>query len=290
MTEVQCVWPAQAVLGEAPVWCPERKALYWVDIDGKAVMRFDPATDSRRTLRLDHEIGCVVPRENGGFVAGLDCGLAFYAEDFSSPVVFSTPDEDPSRLRFNDGKCDRFGRLWIASTDREETEPIAALYRVDGENAVTRVVSGIIVGNGLGWSPDNSTMYFTDSGYGAIYAFDFDAAMGELSGRRVFAEVPAETGMPDGLAVDADGFVWSAHWGGWRVTRYDPEGRVDRIVDMPVPLVTSMAFGGADLLDLYVTTARLGMTETEIAEAPLSGGLFRVDAGVAGVAEKPFAG
>jgi sugar lactone lactonase YvrE len=131
-------------------------------------------------------------------------------------------------------------------------------------------------------------MYFTDSGHGAIYALDFDADSGEIDNRREFARVAPKDGMPDGLAVDAQGFVWSAHWGGWRITRYDPEGRIDRVIKMPVPQVTSVAFGGAGLDQMFVTTARLGLTKDQLKEAPLSGGLFLIDAGVAGLAEVPY--
>ncbi|MCZ6839403.1 MAG: SMP-30/gluconolactonase/LRE family protein [Alphaproteobacteria bacterium] len=131
-------------------------------------------------------------------------------------------------------------------------------------------------------------MYFTDSGHGEIYAFDFDAETGEIDNRQEFARVDPADGMPDGLAVDAQGFVWGAHWGGWRITRYDPAGRIDRVIDMPVPQVTSVAFGGLGLDQMFVTTARFGLTEAQLDEAPLSGGLFMIDAGVAGLPEVPY--
>ena len=152
------------------------------------------------------------------------------------------------------------------------------------------MLPGVIVSNGLGWSPDDRIMYFTDSGRGVIYAFDFDVDTGDIDNRRDFVRVAPADGLPDGLAVDAEGFVWGAHWNGWRITRYDPDGRIDRVVDLPVPQVTSLAFGGDSLDQMFVTTARLGLTENQLKEAPLSGGLFMIDAGVTGLPEVPFQG
>ena len=166
----------------------------------------------------------------------------------------------------------------------DETDPNGALYWVNGTGDVTRMLPNVIVSNGLGWSPNDRTMYFTDSGHGAIYAFDFDVETGDINNRREFVRVdPA-----DGLAVDAQGFVWDAHWGGWRITPYDPEGRIDRVIHMPVPQVTSLAFGGDNLDQIFVTTARLLLTEDQLKEALLSGGLFVIDVGVAGLPEMPY--
>ena len=288
LPSVDCIWPAETILGEAPAWCPKERVVYWVDIDGRTILRFDPESGDRRVFAQDRQFGCIVKRADGGFIAGTDGGLVYLDSDLKSSHVFATPEAGFPNNRFNDGKCDRRGRFWVGSTDMNETEPNGALYRVNGTGDVLRMLSGVIVSNGLGWSPDDKIMYFTDSGHGAIYALDFDADSGEIDNRRVFARVAPKDGMPDGLAVDAQGFVWSAHWGGWRITRYDPDGRIDRIIDLPVPQVTSLAFGGDNLDQMFVTTARLGLTADQLKEAPLSGGLFRVDAGVAGLPEAPY--
>jgi sugar lactone lactonase YvrE len=285
---VDCVWPAETILGEAPAWCPKEQVVYWVDIEGRTILRFDPVTGDRRVFAQDYQFGCIVKRADGGFIAGIDAGLLYLDSDLKSPHVFATPEAEFPNNRFNDGKCDRRGRFWVGSTDMNETEPNGALYRVNGTGDVLRMLPGVIVSNGLGWSPDDKIMYFTDSGHGAIYALDFDADSGEIDNRREFARVASADGMPDGLAVDAQGFIWSAHWGGWRITRYDPDGRIDRIIDLPVPQVTSLAFGGDSLDRMFVTTARLGLTEGQLKEAPLSGGLFMIDAGVAGLPEVPY--
>lgn len=290
MTCVECIWPADTILGEAPAWCPKEQVVYWVDIDGKAILRIDPKSGDRRVFTQDFEFGCIVKRADGGFIAGTNGGLVYLDAELASCEVFSVPETEFPRNRFNDGKCDRRGRFWVGSTDIDETDPNGALYRVNGSGEVSRMFPGVIVSNGLGWSPDDRTMYFTDSGLGVIHAFDFDVDAGEIENRREFARVAPGDGMPDGLAVDAEGFVWGAHWGGWRLTRYDPDGRIDRVIDMPVPQVTSVAFGGDGLEQMFVTTARLGMSADQLREAPLSGGLFMIDAGVAGLPEVPYRG
>ena len=282
---VECVWPAETTLGEAPFWCPRQKVLYWVDIEGRTVLRIDPRSGHRQVFPQGYEFGCIVKRRGGGFIAGTNAGLVYLDDELEGLEIFASPEADIPDNRFNDGKCDRMGRFWVGSTDKNEKDPNGALYRVGAAGDVVRMLSGIVVANGLGWSPDDSTMYFTDSGQGEIYAFDYDLEAGLISNRRVFARVPPEDSMPDGLAVDAEGYVWSAHWGGWRITRYDPLGRVDRVVAMPVPNVTSLAFGGDHLDRMFVTTARLGLNEAQLKEAPLSGGLFEIDAGVAGCEE-----
>ena len=290
MTSIDCIWPAETILGEAPVWCPIEKVVYWVDIEGKSVLRINPKTRERKRFLQDHEFGCIVKRADGGFIAGTNAGLVYLDDDLKTSTVFADPEADIPGNRFNDGKCDRQGRFWVGSIDANEVDPSGTLYRVNGSGNVSGALSGLTVANGLGWSPDDKTMYFTDSGHGAIYAFDFDAETGSIENRRTFAQVNSDDGVPDGLCVDAEGFVWSAHWDGWRITRYDPDGRIDRIIGMPVPMVTSLAFGGENLSQMFVTTARLDMTEEQLKEAPLAGGLFMIDAGVSGLPEVPYQG
>ncbi len=285
---VECIWPAETILGEAPAWCPVERVVYWVDIEGRTILRMDPRSGERQVFPQAYEFGCLVKRADGGFIGGTNAGLVHLDADLKSTEIFATPESEFPNNRFNDGKCDRRGRFWVGSTDKNETEPNGALYRVNGSSDVLRMLPDVIVSNGLGWSPDDSVMYFTDSGCGVIYAFDFDLDTGGVDNRREFARVAPADGLPDGLAVDAEGFVWGANWGGWRITRYDPDGRIDRIIDLPVPQVTSVAFGGDRLDRMFVTTARLGLTGDQLKEAPLSGGLFMIDAGVAGLPEVPY--
>lgn len=229
-------------------------------------------------------------RSDGGFIAGTKAGLAFVDAALESPEIFATPETEFPKNRFNDGKCDSRGRFWVGSTDCDEIEPNGSLYRVTGSDDVTQILPDIIVSNGLGWSPDDKTMYFTDSGHGVIYAFDYDIETGDIDNKRMFARVDPSDGLSDGLTVDSEGFIWGAHWDGWRITRYAPDGRIVRTIGIPVPNVTSVAFGGDALDQLFITTARLGMSEDQLKEAPLSGGLFVVDVGVSGKPETPYMG
>ena len=290
MTTVECIWPAETILGEAPVWCPVEKVVYWVDIDGKTILRIDAQTGDRQVFSQAYEFGCIVKRSDGGFIAGTKAGLAFVDAALESPEIFATPETEFPKNRFNDGKCDSRGRFWVGSTDCDEIEPNGSLYRVTGSDDVTQILPDIIVSNGLGWSPDDKTMYFTDSGHGVIYAFDYDIETGDIDNKRMFARVDPSDGLSDGLTVDSEGFIWGAHWDGWRITRYAPDGRIVRTIGIPVPNVTSVAFGGDALDQLFITTARLGMSEDQLKEAPLSGGLFVVDVGVSGKPETPYMG
>jgi len=193
------------------------------------------------------------------------------------PIERDRPDN-----RTNDGKCDALGRVWIGTMDVAERAFTGALYRIDPGASPTRILDDIGVSNGLDWSPDGTTLYYTDSKRRLIWRFPFDMQSGTLGRREVFANVPKEHGCPDGLTVDAEGFVWSAHWDGWRITRYDPDGTVERVIWLPVPRVTSLCFGGPRLETLYITSARIGLTYEQLQEAPLSGALFSCHPGVTG--------
>jgi sugar lactone lactonase YvrE len=284
----ECIWPAKAILGEAPYWCVEEQVLYWVDIDGKAVMRYNPKSGARDIFPQRYEIGNIVKRANGGFISSLEAGLAIYDPELISLEIFAEPEKIWPNNRFNDGKCDRQGRFWTGSLDRGEELPAGSLYCIYARDSISVVMSDLIVPNGMGWSPDGGTMYFTDSGRGTIYAYDFDPQTGSIENCRDFVVVDSLYGVPDGLCVDAEGFVWSAHWDGGRISRYDPDGIVERIIEMPVPQVTSLAFGGENLDQLYVTSARHNLSQTQLADAPLSGGLFMLYPDVKGLPEVPF--
>lgn len=289
-SSIECVWPVGAIIGEAPLWCTEEKVLYWVDIDGKSIMRFNPKTGAQDMFPQPYEIGCVIKRLDGGFIAATEAGIVELDKNLGNLKIINDPERDEPENRFNDGKCDRLGRFWTGSTDRAELNPTGVLYQINTCNDINSVLNGLNVPNGIGWSPDNNTMYLTESGLGIIYAYNFDFPTGAFSNQRIFAEVDPSEGVLDGLCVDAEGYVWSAHWEGGRVTRYDVDGNIDRVIKMPVPLITSLAFGGENLDQLYVTTACLGLTDAELEEYPLSGGLFVLHPGMKGLPETPFGG
>ena len=288
--EVRCVQQANAILGEGPLWCPREQALYWLDIKRPAVYRFDPETGQTGHWPLPSDIGCMALREAGGMVVGLRSGFATLDFETGAVIPIVDPEADRPDNRFNDGKVDRRGRFWAGTLNDAESEPLGSLYRLDPGGAVTLMQDGAVVSNGVGWSPDDRTMYFTDSAVRTIWAYDFEAETGAIANRRVFAEVPEGSGFPDGLTVDSEGFVWSAVWDGWRIVRYDPSGGIDREVVMPVQRPTSCMLGGGDLKTLFVTSASIHLDAPSVAKGPLAGGLFALDVGTAGLPEPRFAG
>lgn len=240
-----------------------------------------------RRIPVAMPLSVVVPAADGtGFVAAGGSDL-WHLDPHDGALCHVAAIEAVAGNRTNDGKCDALGRLWIGTMDAAERGISGSLYRIDTDASVHRVLTDIGVANGLDWSPDGQTFYFTDSMRGIIWHFDFDLAAGTLANRRVFARVEPVDGAPDGLTIDADGFVWSAHWDGARITRYSPDGDVDRIVICPVPRVTSLCFGGADLDQLFVTSARHGLTAMQVETAQRSGDVFVYRPGIRGKASHP---
>jgi sugar lactone lactonase YvrE len=290
MMQVELVQREQALVGEGPVWLPDERVLLWLDIKGQRLFRHDPATGAARSWGLADRVGAVIPRTRGGYVLLAKRGVFTSDVPFEALVPECHPDGDLPDNRFNDAKCDPEGRLWAGSMDDNETKASGRLYRFDSLASPVRVRSDVNLSNGLGWSPDGRVMYFVETLRHVIWAHDYDVSTGEAGPPRIFADVPAVDGYPDGLCVDADGCVWLAHWGGARLTRFTPQGRVDRVVKLPVPQVASCAFGGAALDTLYVTTAAAGMDARALADAPLSGSLFAFQPGVKGVPVAAFRG
>lgn len=290
MFEVRCVVDCKNVLGECPVWCPDEQVLWWVDISNPSLARFDPASGSVQTWPLPKAIGSFALRRGGGFLMAFRSGFATMASPDAPVEWVEMPNTRPADGRFNDGKCDVAGRFWVGSMDRNLTNPIGELYRLDADYTCTRMDGGFTISNGLGWSPDNRTMYFTDSPPRTIYAYDFDVASGALENRRVFVEFDAAPGRPDGCTVDAEGFVWSARVRGWRIDRYDPDGKLERTIDLPFQRPTSLVFGGPRLETLYVTSSTLSLSEEDLAKQPLAGGVFAIETGIKGQPEYHFAG
>lgn len=292
MTEAVCVFKERADLAEGPVWDPVDQVLYWIDCFKPTINRFDPATATNRAWTLPAAIGSLALREQGGAVMSLRSGFHFFDFDTGETTFIAAPEAHLPDNRFNDGKADRKGRFWAGTLRAKipETDPVGSLYRLDADLQWSKQAGDIICSNGLGWSPDNKTMYFTDSRRYLIYAYDFDLESGAVENRRVFAQFEEGKGLPDGLAVDSEGGVWSALWDGWRVTRLDPDGRVEREVAIPAAKATSCIFGGPDLTTLYVTSASYGATADDLAKYPLTGGLFTVETGIKGLPEPRFAG
>jgi len=270
---------AEATLGEGPTWDGER--LLWIDILGARLHSYAPASGQRTVRVLDQHIGAVKPRAGGGLVLNLRDGVALLDPDGSVRWLHHEP--VPGR-RANDAAVAPDGSLWAGTMRYDEAPGGGTLSRITGDGTHRTVLDDVAVSNGTGWSPDGRLMYYVDSPTRRIDVFDHED--GELSGRRTFVAVEDGAGFPDGLTVDADGCVWVALWDGGAVRRYTPDGEVDRVITLPVPRVTACAFGGPDLTDLYITTARVGLTDPH----PVAGSLLVVPGAGKGLRQPAFAG
>jgi len=287
--DIEVVVETRTYPGEGPVWDPVQCVLWWVDIMGEVVHRFDPSNGKDTVTPVGQPIGCIGRRASGWLVAGLREGFGHVDPSSGAVEVFwRLPDNEPA-LRFNDGEVDASGRLYAGTMAIDFTRDAGALYRLDPDGTVTELFGGVTVSNGIAWSPDNATMYYIDSLQGGVDAFDYDASTGEISDRRRAVETPRD-GFPDGMTVDADGGLWVAFHGGGAVRRFDPDGTLSETIELPVRLVTSVAFGGEDLSDLYITTDASRLDEDALREQPLAGSLFRCRPGVAGQPQHAFAG
>ncbi|AWJ85591.1 gluconolaconase (plasmid) [Azospirillum sp. TSH58] len=285
--DAHCVWEANAQLGEGPVWSPSRDALFAVDIRGSRLLRYTPADGTGRDWPLEEAACWLVERaDGGGFVAGLRSrrlvGLTLDGDRLSVGPELMRLEEDAPGNRLNDAMADAAGRLWVGSMDDAEQDASGALYRVGPDGSVARVDEGYTVSNGPALSPDGRTLYHTDSPSRTIHAFAL-AADGALSGKRVHIRFGEDDGYPDGMTCDAEGHLWVAHWSGGRVSRFRPDGTLDRVVRLPVSNVTSCAFGGPALDRLFITAAAATTTHDAPAGEPLAGGLFVCTPGVAGL-------
>lgn len=280
---------ADAELGEGPVWDDRRGQVVWVDFVGRHIHLSDPATGETRSLATPLEVGAVALRERGGFVAALADGFYILDDDGASTRLAAVEDNVPGN-RMNDGKCDPAGRFWAGTMAYDAWPGAGSLYRLDPDGAVERVLEGVTISNGIGWSPDAQTMYYVDTPTQRLDAFDFDLARGRLGRRRKLVDIPPEAGAPDGLTVDAEGGIWVCLWGGGTVHRYLADGQLDRVVRVPAAQVTSCTFGGPQLDELFITTAWQGLSEDQRRQQPNAGSLFRVRPRIRGVSSDRFAG
>ena len=289
--EAELVLDAKAALGEGALWHTERRRLYWVDIDGGVVHEFDPATGRDRAMSVGEKVGTVVPRARGGLMLAVKSGLASFDLESERLALVASPEADIPGNRFNDGKCDPSGRFWAGTMDDSHAPGRGALYRLDPDMSVHKMAENVSISNGLAWSLDRSTFYYIDSPTAVVAAYDYDDATGAISGRRDVVRVPEELRWPDGMTIDSEGMLWVAHWGPGAVCRWNPnDGSLLERIDVPAAHATSCTFGGEDLGDLYITTARAERTEEELARQPHCGALFKTRPGVRGVPAFAFAG
>ncbi len=286
----EVVVSAGNALGEGIVWSPAHREIQWTDIHGKAFWSFDPATGAAKSIALPERLACFAPLGGSRLLAGFASGLARFDLADGAREEIAAIEADQPATRLNDGKLDRRGRLVFGTMDESKpAQPLGRVWIYDG-GAPRVLFEGVRIANSIAFSPDGRRMYFADTPARVIWRFDYDNDSGEVSNRQVFVEVASDHGFPDGSTVDADGCLWNAEWGGGKVTRYTPDGRIDRIVELPCSQITCCAFGGATLATLFITSARGGLDEAKLKAEPQAGALFAVDVGVKGLADTPFAG
>ena len=264
-----------ATIGESPIWSATRKRLLWIDITGRKLHAYDPVARRNEMLDLPEVVGALAEGPSGALTLGLECDLARLTPESKAEAFARAPHARPS-FRFNDAKYDRAGRLWIGLMNTERRKGSGLLYRYDPDGTWHVCGEGFDLPNGLEWSRDGLTFYFTDSHKGEIYAYDFDPESGDLGHRRLFFSIDPTIGKPDGLTIDAEGFLLSVLFDGSAILRIDPDGKVDRRIALPVPRPTSSAFS-EDGRQLFVTTARLGLSAADLEAAPASGALLQLD-------------
>jgi len=289
--EVRVAVAMPSLLGESPMWHPGEQVLYYCDIPGRKLQRFDPVSGELVHWDFDTEVASCAPMLGGELLLAMRDGLWRFDPKTGARKPLAKPPYDVTRERFNDGKCDPQGRFWVG-TIYEPRDPALASLHCFHAGTLVRKAEGITVSNGLAWSPNGRTMYWSDTKAHTIYAFDFDPATGDISARRVFATFPprqADTplssygGRPDGAAVDVEGGYWVAMFEGQRLLRLSPDGTVLREVELPVRCATMPCFGGPDLKTLYVTTARENRPALELMDQPFAGCVLALDVDVPGL-------
>ncbi|HWB25508.1 MAG TPA: SMP-30/gluconolactonase/LRE family protein [Chitinophagaceae bacterium] len=292
MHQPEVLLQQECLLGEGPVWDAAQNCIYWVNILPGDIHRYCLSTGQHSICNVGQMVGAIVLRKEGGLVAAMQHG--FYFVDFDNKTVQPITDPEASLPgnRFNDGKCDAAGRFWAGTMPFNEKEPAGSLYMLDKGFPVTAKIKGVTISNGIAWNSDNTVMYYIDTPTRQIVAYDFDLESGSVSNKRVAVDVHHEPGYPDGMTIDSDGMLWVAYYGGWAVVQYNPKtGEALQRITFPVANITCCTFGGESLTDLFVTTARKELSDSELLTQPLAGSVFIIkNIGSKGILPNEFAG
>lgn len=282
--QVELAYKIKSKLGEGAFWDHRNMRLFWVDIEGMKVHIYDPKTKENISFDTPSMVGTVVPGNKDEAVIALVDGIYLLKTNSGSIRLLSDVESEITANRFNDGKCDPNGNLWVGSMNFEQIEGKANLYRVDPKGNSVKMLDSVTISNGIVWTRDKKTMYYIDTPTMHIRAFDFDAKTSTISNERIAVVVPQSLGYPDGMTIDAEDKLWVGLWNGNSIARFDPvSGTMMTKIEVPAHNVTSCAFGGENFETLYITTASLDMTEEEHKKYPLAGSLFQVKPGVSGV-------
>lgn len=276
-------------LGEGPCWLADTEELLRVDITAGAVHRWSPTSGTQRTQHFDGEVGAAVPRAEGGFVLAVGRRLELVEVNGTRRIVAEV-EAAHTHNRFNDCRADPAGRLWAGTMSKARQSGVAALYRLEPGGDLVPALVGLTLSNGMGWSPDGGTMYHIDSTSQQVDCYDFDVGEGQLSGKRRLAAIDPADGLPDGLCVDAEGGIWVSLFGGGAVRRFNAQGALTAVVELPVTNPTCPAFGGAALETLYITTARHRLAPDQLQAEPDAGSVLEISPGIRGLRSNSFAG
>ena len=281
---VELVIDSKSELGEGAVWNPKTGELLWINITGKILNFYKPETRNNKEMFTGQMIGTVVPTESGVVLVALQNGIYQLNTETGTKKLIIDPEENLPNNRFNDGKCDPAGRFWAGTMSINDEKNAGALYRLDSDSSIHKMVENVSISNGIVWSLDNAKMYYIDTPTQKVLAYDYNNETGEIDNPKIAIEIPEEMGFPDGMTIDAEGNVWVALWGGSAVSCWNPEtGELLRTIEIPAKNITSCAFGDNDLGTLYITTARVATSDEELEKFPYAGGVFKTRPGVKGV-------
>jgi sugar lactone lactonase YvrE len=279
---IEIVGSKISLLGEGPVWDAKQGMIYWIDILNGQLHSHHPSTNTELSIGLDQMIGSFALSENGKIIAALKEGIYWVDKITGQKELIIAPEKHLPNNRFNDGKCDPAGRFWAGTMSLTEEKEAGSLYCIE-KNKQTglieskKMISDLTISNGMAWSRDGKTFYFIDTPTYEIVSYDYDFATGSIENKKIIVRVDAADGFPDGMTMDAEGMLWVAHWGGWQVTRWNPlTGKKLSSIKLPAAKITSCTFGGDNLTDFYISSARVGLTDAELAQQPLAGSLFVV--------------
>lgn len=289
--EITIAVDAKATLGEGPCWDATNNCLIWVDILEKTLHLYYPENEVNKSIKFDQYIGAAVLRESGGFILAMQNGIYHYDLNTETKQLISDPERHLPNNRFNDGKCDPAGRFWAGTMELNGSSSTGALYYLDKDLSVKKSLSNLTISNGLAWSPNYQKMYFIDTPTRQIMAYDYSIDTGSIKNGHIAVTIPFDEGNPDGMTIDSEGMIWVAHFGGSKVSRWDPlSGICLEEIEVPAKNVTSCVFGGEQLDTLYITTARHGLSANDLKNHPHAGAVFCVKTGIRGVPSYRFKG
>jgi sugar lactone lactonase YvrE len=289
MERVRLIADNKDILGESPIWDPNDNILYWVDTEKYNIYSYDYAEKKVTTYKIDRPVVALGKSTHNNWILVTKEGLFFWEKGKSKTKMITPLLSKKENVRFNDGVADPLGRYLVGDYNTKELDrPDGSIYSIGLDGKAKTLDTGLVIPNGMTFSRDGKTFYVAEQLKSRILAYDYDLRTGKISNRRIFAEVPKEYGLPDGLITEIDGYLWSAHWQGWRITRYDNNGRVDKVIEVPFTTPTCLAFGGPLMDELFITSATFGLSEEQLKKSNKPGGLFSIKTDYTGVYDYIF--